>query len=38
MKAHLKDFATVGFKPILLMVSETVFLAILVIAFIVSAR
>jgi uncharacterized membrane protein YadS len=38
MKAYLKDFATVGFKPILLMVSETVFLAILVIAFIVFAR
>jgi hypothetical protein len=38
MKAHLKDFATVGFEPILLMVSETVFLAILVIAFIVFAR
>lgn len=36
--AHLKDFATVGFKPILLMVSETVFLAILVIGFIVFAR
>jgi|HubBroStandDraft_6_1064221.scaffolds.fasta_scaffold966404_2 uncharacterized membrane protein YadS len=27
MKAYLKDFATVGFKPILLMVSETVFLS-----------
>ena len=38
MKSHLKDFATVGFKPILLMVSETVFLAILVIAFIFLAR
>jgi uncharacterized membrane protein YadS len=38
MKAYLKDFATVGFKPILLMVSETVFLAILAIAFIVFAR
>jgi uncharacterized membrane protein YadS len=38
MKAHLKDFATVGFKPILLMVSETVFLAILVIAFIFLVR
>jgi len=25
MKAHLKDFATVGFKPILLTVSETAF-------------
>ena len=34
MKAHLKDFATVGFKLILLMVSETVFLAVLVAAFI----
>jgi hypothetical protein len=31
MKSHLKDFATVGFKPILLMGSETVFLALLVI-------
>ena len=38
MKAHLKDFATVGFKLILLMVSETVFLAILVVAFIFLAR
>jgi uncharacterized integral membrane protein (TIGR00698 family) len=38
MKAHLKDLATVGFKPILLMVSETVFLALLVIAFIFLAR
>jgi len=38
MKAQLKDFATVGFRPILLMVSETVFLAILVIAFIFLAR
>jgi uncharacterized integral membrane protein (TIGR00698 family) len=38
MKAHLKDFATVGFKPILLMVSGRVFLAILVIAFIFFAR
>lgn len=38
MKAHLKDFATVGIKPILLMVSETVFLAILVIVFIFLAR
>ena len=33
MKSHLKDFATVGFRPILLMVSETAFLALLVIAF-----
>jgi uncharacterized membrane protein YadS len=38
MKARPKDFATVGFKPILLMVSETVFLAILVVAFIFLAR
>lgn len=38
MKSHLKDFATVGFKPILLMVSETVFLALLVIAFLFLAR
>ena len=32
MKSHLKDFATVGLKPIVLMVSETVFLAVLVMA------
>jgi uncharacterized integral membrane protein (TIGR00698 family) len=38
MKAHLKDFAAVGFRPILLMVSETVFLAVLVIVFIFLAR
>ena len=38
MKSHLKDFATVGFKPIVLMVSETVFLAILVVAFLFLAR
>ncbi|MGJ7512040.1 YeiH family protein [Variovorax sp. GT1P44] len=38
MKSHLKDFATVGLKPILLMVSETAFLAILVVAFIFLAR
>ena len=38
MKSHLKDFATVGFKPIVLMVSETAFLAILVTAFIYLAR
>jgi uncharacterized integral membrane protein (TIGR00698 family) len=31
MKSHLKDVATVGLKPIVLMVSETVFLAILVV-------
>ena len=38
MKSQLKDVATVGFRPILLMVSETVFLAILVIAFVFLAR
>lgn len=38
MKSHLKDFATVGLKPILLMVSETAFLAMLVTAFIFLAR
>jgi uncharacterized integral membrane protein (TIGR00698 family) len=38
MKAQLKDFATVGFRPILLMLGETMFLAILVIAFIFLAR
>lgn len=38
MKTHLKDFATVGLRPIVLMVSETVFLAILVSAFIFLAR
>jgi uncharacterized integral membrane protein (TIGR00698 family) len=38
MKSHMKDFATVGLKPILLMVSETAFLAVLVTAFIYLAR
>ncbi|WP_280156387.1 putative sulfate exporter family transporter [Piscinibacter sp. XHJ-5] len=38
MKTNLKDVATVGFKPILLMLSETVFLAILVVAFLFLAR
>jgi uncharacterized integral membrane protein (TIGR00698 family) len=38
MKSHLKDFATVGLRPIVLMVSETVFLALLVTAFIYLAR
>jgi uncharacterized integral membrane protein (TIGR00698 family) len=38
MKSHMKDFATVGLKPILLMVSETVFLAGLVVAFIFVMR
>ncbi|MDM0085435.1 YeiH family protein [Variovorax sp. J31P179] len=38
MKSHLKDFATVGFKPIVLMVSETAFLAMLATVFIYLAR
>ncbi|MDM0015799.1 putative sulfate exporter family transporter [Variovorax sp. J22P168] len=38
MKSHLKDFATVGIRPIALMVSETVFLALLVTAFIYLPR
>jgi uncharacterized integral membrane protein (TIGR00698 family) len=38
MKSHLKDVATVGLRPIVLMVSETVFLAALVAAFIHFAR
>ena len=38
MKSHLKEFATVGFKPIVLMVSETAFLALLVVAFLFLAR
>jgi uncharacterized integral membrane protein (TIGR00698 family) len=38
MKSHLKDFATVGFRPIVLMVSETVFLALLVVACMYLAR
>jgi uncharacterized integral membrane protein (TIGR00698 family) len=38
MKSHLKDFATVGLRPIVLMVSETVFLAALVAAFTYLAR
>jgi uncharacterized integral membrane protein (TIGR00698 family) len=38
MKSHLKDVATVGFKPILLMVSETLFLALLVVALMFLAR
>ena len=29
MKTHLKDVLTVGLKPVLLMVIETVFLAVL---------
>ncbi|MDM0047557.1 YeiH family protein [Variovorax sp. J22R115] len=35
MKSHLKDFATVGLRPILLMVSETLFLAMLVVGFMI---
>ena len=38
MKSHMKEVATVGFKPILLMVSETLFLALLVVAFMFLAR
>ena len=38
MKSHLKDFATVGLKPILLMFSETLFLALLVAGFIALQR
>ena len=30
MKTHLKELVTVGFKPIALMVGETLFLAVLV--------
>ena len=32
MKTQLRDLATVGLKPVLLMVGETVFLAVLVLA------
>jgi uncharacterized integral membrane protein (TIGR00698 family) len=32
MKTHLKDVATVGLKPVLLMVGETLFLALLALA------
>ncbi len=32
MKTHLKELATVGLKPVLLMVGETTFLAVLVLA------
>jgi len=38
MKSHLKEFATVGWRPILLMVGETVFLAALAIAAVLLAR
>jgi uncharacterized membrane protein YadS len=30
MKTHLKDLATVGLKPVALMVGETLFLAVLI--------
>jgi uncharacterized integral membrane protein (TIGR00698 family) len=33
MKTHLKELSTVGIKPVLLMIGETVFLAALVLAF-----
>ena len=32
MKTQLKELATVGIKPIVLMVGETVFMAVLVLA------
>ena len=32
MKTHLRELATVGFKPVALMVGETIFLAILALA------
>ncbi len=38
MKSNMRDFAKVGIKPILLLVSETVFLAILVVAFMSLSR
>lgn len=38
MKTQLKDFAKVGFRPILLMVAETTFLALFVVAFLALAR
>ncbi|MDM0036997.1 putative sulfate exporter family transporter [Variovorax sp. J22P271] len=38
MKSHLKDLATVGLKPIVLMVIETAFLAIIVAMFLVLAH
>jgi uncharacterized membrane protein YadS len=38
MKTQLKDFATVGFRPIVLMVAETAFLAVLVVVFLAMAR
>ena len=38
MKTHLKDFATVGIRPIVLMVSETLFLTMLVLGFVFLLR
>ena len=32
MKTQLKDLATVGLKPVLMMIGETLFLMVLVIA------
>ena len=32
MKTQLKELSTVGIKPVLLMVGETIFLALLVLA------
>ncbi|MET0540222.1 MAG: putative sulfate exporter family transporter [Variovorax sp.] len=36
MKSNMRDFAKVGFKPIMLMVGETLFLALLVAGFLLS--
>ena len=38
MKSHMKEVASVGLKPILLMVAETLFLALLVVALMYLAR
>jgi uncharacterized membrane protein YadS len=32
MKTHLKELATVGFKPVVLMLGETLFLALIALA------
>ena len=37
MKTHLKELATVGFKPVALMLGETTFLALLALALLRSA-
>jgi uncharacterized membrane protein YadS len=38
IKSHLKEFATVAFEPILLMVSETVLLVAVVVGYLFLAR